>query len=45
MEGSQRIMKSQESRKDLQLKQMELEIGRLNAIIEMKSESEKNKGP
>eukprot|EP00347_Sterkiella_histriomuscorum_P012206 403369487 len=39
-DGSLRIQKSQESKKDLQLKQMELEVGRLQTIIEMKGESQ-----
>ena len=38
-DGSMRIVKSLESKKELQLKQMELEVGRLNTIIEMKGES------
>lgn len=39
MEGSIRLKKTAESKKDLQLKQMELEVGRLNTIIEMKGQS------
>jgi hypothetical protein len=39
MDGSMRIQKALESKKDLQMKQMELEVGRLNTIIEMKGES------
>ena len=39
MEGSIRLIKTIESKKDLQLKQMELEVGRLNTIIEMKGEN------
>lgn len=38
MEGSSRLIKTQDSKKDLQVKQMELEIGRLNALMEMKQE-------
>ena len=39
-DGSLRIQKAQESKKDLQLKQMELEVGRLTTILEMKGESQ-----
>lgn len=41
MEGASRLLKSQDSKKDLQLKQLELEIGRLNTLLEMKGESYK----
>ena len=37
-EGSIRLIKTQESKKDLQLKQMELEVGRLNTLLELKKE-------
>lgn len=39
IDGSSRIMKTQESKKDLNVKQLELEIGRLNTIIELKGET------
>jgi len=35
IEGSLRMQRNLEQKKDLQAKQMELEIGRLNTIIEM----------
>lgn len=40
IDGSLRISKSLDSKKDLQLKQLELEVGRLQTIIEMKGESQ-----
>ncbi len=37
-DASLRIAKAQESKKELQLKQQELEIGRLNTLLEMKGQ-------
>lgn len=40
LDGSIRIQKTAESKKDLILKQMELEVGRLTTIIELKGENQ-----
>jgi hypothetical protein len=42
MEGALRIQRSQESQTDLKLKQMELEVNRLNNVLEMKEKGPKN---
>ena len=39
VDGATRIAKSCEAKKELQIKQMELEVARLQTLIEMKGES------